>query len=114
MGIAESREGAILVLSPEGRLDAQAAPTLQARVLEKLEGGDKLLLFDLGKLEYISSAGLRVILVAAKKLKGVDGRLVVCSLTDGVKEVFRVSGFDSIVDTVESRAAGLAALGSAS
>lgn len=110
MNIAESREGAVLIVSPEGRLDAQAAPELQTRVVERLDGGAKLLLLDLEKIEYISSAGLRVILVAAKKLKALDGRIVVCSLAEGVQEVFRVSGFDSIVETTESRTAGLAAL----
>lgn len=112
MNIAESKEGAILILSPEGRLDAQSAPGLQARILERIEGGDSRMLLDLEKLEYISSAGLRVILVAAKKLKEGGGKIVVSSLSDGVKEVFRISGFDSILDTAESRSSGLSALGS--
>ncbi len=110
MNIAESREGAILVLSPEGRLDAQSAPGFQTQILERIDGGDTAILLDLAKLEYISSAGLRVILVAAKKLKDRSGKIVVCSLAEGVKEVFRISGFDSIVDTKDDRASALAAL----
>ncbi len=113
MDITESKSGPILVLEPQGRLDAQAAPVLQTLILERLEEGDRLVLLDLERLEYISSAGLRVILVAAKKLRELDGRIVVCSLSEGVKEVFRISGFDSIVDTENDRAAGLGALGSA-
>lgn len=112
MNIAESKEGAILILSPEGRLDAQSAPTFQTQILERVEGGDTQLLIDMEKLEYISSAGLRVILVAAKKLKELNGRVVVCALSESVKEVFRISGFDSIVDTSESRSAALSTLAS--
>ncbi len=110
MNTAESKEGAVLILSPEGRLDAGSAPAFQTLIVERLEAGSSLLLIDLGKLEYISSAGLRVILVAAKKLKEGNGRIAVCSLTEGVKEVFRVSGFDSIVDTKDTRSAALTAL----
>lgn len=111
MNVSESKEGAILIMSPEGRLDAQTAPMFQTKVLERIEGGDSMLLLDLEKLEYISSAGLRVILVAAKKLKEKNGRIVVCALAEGVKEVFRISGFDSIVDTTDTRSAALSALG---
>ncbi len=110
MNTAESKEGTVLILSPEGRLDAQSAPTLQNQIVERVEAGEHLILLDLEKLEYISSAGLRVILVAAKKLKELNGRIVVCSLSEGVREVFRISGFDSIVDTKDTRAAGVAAL----
>ena len=67
-------------------------------------------MLDLEKLSYISSAGLRVILVTAKKLKETEGRLVVCTLQEGVAEVFRISGFDSIVDTAENRSAALSSV----
>lgn len=110
MNIAESKEGAVLILTPEGRLDAQSATEFQTKILERIDGGDTRLLIDLENLEYISSAGLRVILVAAKKLKGLDGKLAVCSLAAGVRDVFRVSGFDSIVETKEGRADGLSSL----
>jgi len=113
MDIGESKEGSVLVLRPEGRLDAQAAPALQSRIIERLETGDHFLLLDLERLEYISSAGLRVILVAAKRLKETGGRIVVCSLAEGVKDVFRISGFDSIVTTTDTRSAGLRTLGAA-
>ncbi len=110
MNIAESKEGDVLVLSPEGRLDAQSAPGFQTQILESIAGGEIALLLDLEKLEYISSAGLRVILVAAKKLKDLNGKIVVCSLSDSVKEVFRISGFDSIVETKDDRTTALATL----
>ena len=110
LNLAASSESGVLILEAEGRLDAQSAPGLQASVLERIEGGDTRVVLDLERLSYISSAGLRVILVTAKKLKEADGRLIVCTLQEGVAEVFRISGFDSIVDTAENRAAALSNL----
>ena len=110
MQIDESTVGNALVLSPQGRLDAQSAQGFQDAVLAKVDGGTTKLLLDLERLEYVSSAGLRSVLMIAKKLRQNGGKLVVCSLRDNVAEVFRVSGFDSIIDTASDRASGLAAL----
>jgi len=63
------------------------------------------LLFNLGELEYLSSAGLRVLLSAAKEMRRRDGKIVLCALNEFVKEIFEVSGFQSLIpitDTVES------------
>jgi len=110
MQIDEAKVGDALVLSPGGRLDAQSATAFQDGVLAKVDGGTTKLLLDLEKLEYVSSAGLRSVLMIAKKLRQNGGKLVVCSLRDNVAEVFRVSGFDSVIATAADRAAGLAAL----
>ena len=110
MQIDESTVGNALVLSPQGRLDAQSAQGFQDAVLAKVDGGTTKLLLDLERLEYVSSAGLRSVLMIAKKLRQNGGKLVVCSLRDNVAEVFRVSGFDSVIDTAADRASGLAAL----
>lgn len=86
------------VFSLEGRLDTITAPELEKALQESLEGV-KSLAFDFGKLDYISSAGLRVILAAQKIMNG-KGDMKVCNLNETVKEIFEVTGFNDIL-TIE-------------
>jgi anti-anti-sigma factor len=64
--------------------------------------GEKDFVIDLGELDYISSAGLRVILATAKRLKEKEGKILLASLQDMVKEVFEISGFSAIIPIYES------------
>jgi len=111
--IASNKIGQVLVMSPAGRLDAHTAPDLQEEVLAHVDRGDTCLLLDMSGLTYVSSAGLRAILVAAKKLQEKSGRFALCGLSDNVAEVFEVSGFSSILDIHPDSASAQAALGSA-
>ena len=70
----------------------------------------KLPVFDLGALDYLSSAGLRVLLSAAKEVRRRDGKIVLCSLTEFVKEIFEVSGFESLIPIEDSVESGLKVL----
>ena len=81
----------------EGRLDTQTSPDAQQQLIGLIEAGETKILVNLEKLDYISSAGLRVLLVAAKQLKTADGELRICGLNAVVKEVFDISGFDMIL-----------------
>ena len=110
MKFEEGREGDVLVLALSGRLDAETAPEFETAVLSRVDGGESSMILDLASLVYVSSAGLRVVLMAAKRLQQAGGKLVVCSLQDPVLEIFRVSGMDSIIDTSDDRAGALAAL----
>jgi anti-anti-sigma factor len=104
MEIAESTHGAVLVLSPKGRLDSNSSPEFERRVREKLAAGHRRLVIDFGALDYVSSAGLRILLVAGKALKAERGQMALCRLADTVMEVFRISGFDrifTILPTIE-------------
>lgn len=98
MKFGESKKDEVLVLTAEGRLDADTAGDVQSQIEGLIDGGENRVLLDLTKLNYISSAGLRVLLIAAKRLNGANGRFAVCGLSDNVAEVFAVSGFDTIVD----------------
>jgi anti-anti-sigma factor len=92
------------VVAPTGRLDAATAPEFEQRVNACIDQGARRVVFDFGDLAYISSAGLRSILGAAKKLKACGGSLSLCRLAGVVKEVIVLSGFDaflSIHETVE-------------
>jgi stage II sporulation protein AA (anti-sigma F factor antagonist) len=109
--IASNKVGEVLVMSPAGRLDAHSAPDLQEEVLAHIDGGDTAVLLDMSGLTYVSSAGLRAILVAAKKLQEKSGRFALCGLSDSVAEVFEVSGFSSILDIHPDSASARAAMG---
>ena len=107
MEIRQKEENGIVFLSFKGRLDGTSAPEAEQTVKNILESENTRLLFDLELLEYLSSAGLRVILGAAKEMKRRDGKFVLCALNAYVKEVFDVSGFGTIIPIAESVEAGI-------
>lgn len=85
-----------LILSLDGRLDASTSPLLEKYI--EVQGVDlKELELDLDKLEYISSAGLRVLLAVHKKFKKSDGKLTVLNLNEDVWDVFLITGFSEIL-----------------
>ncbi|MCD1260513.1 STAS domain-containing protein [Paenibacillus athensensis] len=96
MNINEQAQGDVVLLTIGGRLDGNSSSTLEARFLQLVEAGKSRFVFDLGELEYVSSAGLRSLLVAAKKTKTIQGKLALTRMTDNVKEVFDMSGFSAI------------------
>jgi anti-anti-sigma factor len=97
----------VKVLTFEGRLDTQTSPDAQQQLTRLIEEGETKILVNLEKLDYISSAGLRVLLVVAKQLKTTDGELRICSLNEVVKEVFDISGFDMILPISASESEAL-------
>ena len=102
--------GDVTVWVPEGRVDASSAPDLeQAMTSEIAEGGEAVVL-DLSRTRYMSSAGLRVVLVVARQLQARKGKFAVCGLNDEVKELFEVSGFSLIVGIEADRDAAVAAV----
>lgn len=110
MEILEERQDGVVVLAPRGRADSTSSATLEAALLRQLDAGHTRLVVDLGGVEYISSAGLRVLLMLAKKLQG-GGHLVLCAMPESVRLVFELAGFLPIFEIEDSRAAALARLG---
>ena len=96
MDITERRTADIVTLSLSGKLDTTTAKTFEERMLAHIEAGDRRFIIDLALLDYISSAGLRVFLLAAKRLESGKGKIVLCSLKNPVGEVFDIAGFSSI------------------
>lgn len=87
------------VVAVKGRLDSANAGELERGLTDLFsKPGDKAVV-NLGQLDYISSAGLRVMLMLAKRARQNAGRLVLCSLAPQVREVFEISGFLKILDT---------------
>ena len=98
MIINKTIEQATLVLAPVGRLDTITAPELE-RELDASVDGIKEIIIDLKEVEYISSAGLRVIL-KAKKLMGINGKMKVTGANAMIMEVFDITGFADMI-TIE-------------
>ncbi|MBU8902299.1 MAG: STAS domain-containing protein [Victivallales bacterium] len=110
MNITQTDKDGVIQLSISGRLDAVSAVEADNNFSTILDTGNKNLLFNLTALNYISSAGLRVLLVVAKRIQQDGGKVVLCSLSDNVKEVFEISGFSSIFSIFESRDEALKSL----
>ena len=85
-----------------GRLDSNTSPDLEERISETMNNGTINMVLDFEALEYISSAGLRIILKTTKDLKRQNGQLILCSMQDYVREVFEISGFDSFLPIAPS------------
>ena len=98
----------VTVLSPAGRIDSSNARQFEESVVSALDAGSGDVVIDLGQLAYISSAGLRVILLAAQKLKAKGKALKLCSLSPMILEVFEVSGFSKLIPIHKDRDAALA------
>jgi anti-anti-sigma factor len=102
MEIATRKAGGAMVVSVTGRVDAVTAPEFEKGLSALIAGGDHLLVLNLNGLEYISSAGLRSILITAKQLKAKDGKVLFAGLKGPVKDVFKISGFGSLFKIFET------------
>lgn len=99
--------GDVLVANLEGALNSTNSAQVEAEILRRLDLGTNQLLIDLGALDYISSAGLRVVLVAAKRLRQSAGLLVLCGVRNQIREAFEISGFLNILSVADTRAQAL-------
>ncbi len=98
MTISKEQNGTALIISLEGRLDTMTSPELEAELQKSLAGADSLTM-DFSKLDYISSAGLRVLL-SAHKAMNAKGGMKVTNVNEIVREVLEVTGFSDIL-TIE-------------
>ena len=98
MKIEKIEKGNCITIFLEGRLDTNTAPELEKEV-DSLYGVNTLI-FDLEKLEYMSSAGLRIILSLQKKMMNMQGKMIIKNVRENIKEVFDITGFSDIL-TIE-------------
>jgi anti-anti-sigma factor len=101
----------LLVVRPGRRIDSSTAAAFEARCAALIAEGPQKVVIDLANVDYISSAGLRVLLVAAKSAKSQGGALTLCGLRGNVREVLEVSGFDTLLGAHDGVSAAAAALG---
>ena len=102
MEISISESGDVRILSFQGNLDTGTSPEAESQINGLIEAGTQKLLVNFEQLEYISSAGLRVLLATAKKLKPSGGNLKICCLNQTVQEVFDISGFSTILSVTST------------
>ena len=111
MEIQDVKQNGAAVVVLHGRVDSGSAPDLEGHLMGQVGAGEAQLVVDLASVEYISSAGLRVLLMLAKKLQSTGGRLVLCAMPESVRLVFELAGFLPIFEIEETRDAALARLG---
>lgn len=106
MEIRHDLKGDILILRLAGRLDALVSPEVEKQVFQFIDRGQHKIIMDFSGVDYISSAGMRVLLAVMKKLKNYKGHMILCSVVDNVMEVFRLAGFDHVlqIDRTEAEA----------
>ena len=96
MSILSTEIEDIFVVMPNGRFDSGNDAEASTLVLERIDGGTTRVIFDFSRTDYISSAGLRVILLTAKRLRG-SGQLALCNSNEQLHEVLEISGFLDIL-----------------
>ena len=111
MQIVEDKVGEALVIGPVGRVDSVSSAELERVVVARIDAGGRRLVLDLSGVEYISSAGLRVLLMAAKRLKAPPGALVLCGLGPSVRTVLELAGFLPLFAIEPGREQALARVG---
>ena len=107
MTIDRSIQSGVTVLAPSGRIDTVTSGALEDVVRSTVDGGARDLLVDFADVEYISSAGLRVFLVLAKRMRDLRGRVVLCGMGQPVRQVFQLAGFLPLFTVASSREAAL-------
>ena len=107
MEITHRVKSKILIIAIKGRLDTTTAPIADETIKKTLEENSNHLLFDLSALEYLSSSGLRTILIAVKKVRRRGGKVALAGLNQYVYEIFEVSGLTAMIPINETVAEGL-------
>ena len=110
MEITTERQDRILSVHVSGRIDAGNASEFEETVRTAIEDGDRTVIMDFENLLFINSSGLRVVLMTAKSMRRRDAAFALCSLSGGLLDVFRISGFDKIIAIHPTRADALASL----
>lgn len=97
-----SRKAGVLIASPAGRVDSANSREFREALEAGIPSEERALLLDLGQLTYMSSAGLRVLLMAARRFQGPDNAIGVCSLSPMLQSIISLSGFDKIMPVYET------------
>ena len=111
MDLTTERRDDVLSVRLSGRLDAAAVEVFEESLADSIAETDRAVILDLAGLDFIGSTGLRAVLTTAKTLQGRNAELVLCALSEPVRRVFRITGFDRILQIYGTREAARAALG---
>lgn len=108
MNIQQTTRDGVTVLAPSGRIDTTTSAHVDETIRRVVDEGVRDLVVDFSNVEYISSAGLRVLLVLAKRMRELQGRLVLCGMPESVRQVFRLAGFMPLFKVEASQEAAVA------
>ncbi len=111
MDVTTERRDDVLSFRVGGRIDGANAYEFEETIRAAIKDSDNTVIVDFEKLVYISSAGLRAVLIAAKILRSRDAKFALCSLSDQIREIFAMSGFDKIIEIYPTEGEALASLG---
>ena len=111
MEIEEIRQGDVLVLAPQGKLDAAAEGVFEKKLKALLDEQVRFVVVDFGKVDYVSGGALRALLLATRRLGPRGGRLVLCRLNGVVQQAFAIAGFDRVFTMAATRAEAVDATG---
>ena len=110
MGINVEREGATAIARAAGRIDSSNSREFHSDLEAIITADDTAVILNFEDVAYISSAGMRVILLTAKSLQKTNINFALCSMNDSIREVFRISGFDKIIPIHDSQPEALTAV----
>ncbi len=110
LSVQTERSEKAVIICPVGRVDGSNVGVLESAVQEQFAAGQKTLIFDFEDLNYISSAGLRVLLVTARRAQAEGGKALFCGLAEHIAHVFEISGFTNILTICQNRSEALAAV----
>lgn len=99
-------KGDVVVIRVKGRLDAASSPQLEKKINSIIETGHFKLLLNMADVDYLSSAGMRLMLSISKKLKHLEGKVVACNLNEDVMEVIKMAGFHQVLELYPSEEEG--------
>ena len=108
MDIQQTNRDGVTIVSPAGRIDTTTSGSVEDAIRKAVDSGARRLVVDLAAVEYISSAGLRVFLVLAKRMRDLNGKLVLSGMTEPVRQVFQLAGFMPLFRVEPTRESALA------
>jgi anti-anti-sigma factor len=110
MDIPTEKIGDVMVVALIGRLDAVTSNNTEAELLRLIKSGERIFVLDLAELSYINSMGLAVLLWVAKRIRDVNGKIVVCALQPTVEQVYEIAGFATIIPVFATRHEAIASV----
>lgn len=112
MELQSARESNVLIVDVAGRIDGVNAGDFESSLRETINEDDKAVVLNLEGLSYISSAGLRSILITAKNLGRRQSKFALCQVPSNIMEIIKIAGFNKIITVHDSRDEATSALGS--
>jgi anti-anti-sigma factor len=110
MELTEETQGRVVVVTARGRLDGSTSPAFGAKLQSLAARAEPRLVVDCSGIDFVSSAGLRVVLAVLKRVKAANGMFALCGVQAPVRDVLDITGFTGMLDVHSGRAEALAAL----